>query len=46
LSQWVDIMLTTYGAHTLIDFIIVNHIWTYLVLWFAVSWGVVAMIAT
>jgi hypothetical protein len=46
LSQWVDIMLTTYGAHTLIDFIIVNPIQTYLVLWFVVSWGVVAMIAT
>jgi hypothetical protein len=32
LSQWVDIMLTTYGAHTLINFIIVNPIQAYLVL--------------
>jgi len=31
LSQWVNIMLTTYGAHTLIDFIIVNPIQTHLV---------------
>jgi hypothetical protein len=32
LSQWVNIMISTYGAHTLIDFIIVNPIQTHLVL--------------
>jgi hypothetical protein len=39
--QWVDILLTKDGIHTVVDVVITDPTWVYLLCWFYTTWGFV-----